>query len=399
MEYLPGGDLYSLLQNIGSFDENTAKLYTYEILLALRNLHENGIIHRDLKPDNILISKDGIIKLTDFGLSHLGLLDRQYVEDTYAINKQIASDQKQQPITASEKQNVGTPDYIAPEILLQNPHSFTADYWSLGCMIYEFLIGVPPFHADSEGEIFKNILRGEYDTSDDIFEGISHDSIDLIQKLLVQDPEKRLGSKGIQEIFDHPWLKGVDPSTTEPPFKPELDNETDTEYFLQRYELGSKDSDILSDMQCDESCKESEIAMDLRNFNSIAVDQIVKKNEEVLSDAFSHQLIDPSKTQSKKSQSNATPGKKKAKRSIDIYNLRSTTKLENISAFTERFPKEEKQVIPQKDDSCAEKSEIQTKLKKANVTFRNQSPGNSRPLDRFSMTMMLGSQISRNVFE
>lgn len=237
MEYLPGGDLYSLLQNVGSFDEDTAKLYIYEILLALKFLHTNGIIHRDLKPDNILVAKDGKIKLTDFGLSHLGLIDRRN-------NEELGE--------TEETTIVGTPDYIAPEILMQKKHSFTCDYWSLGCMLYEFLIGVPPFHADTEEETFKNILSGQYDLSADVgVEDFTEDAIDLIKKLLVSDPNKRLGAQNVDDILNHPWFKGVDPDQEDPPFVPELNSQYDTTYFQQRYSFKEDDSDIIEDINDD----------------------------------------------------------------------------------------------------------------------------------------------------
>jgi serine/threonine protein kinase len=119
-EFVPGGDLYSLLQNLGSLTEDVAKFYAIELLIALRFLRENGICHRDVKPDNILISASGHLKLTDFGLSFLGMVDR-------------ASDGAR--LMSEAKSFVGTPDYIAPEIILNHPHSFRVDYWSLGTRV------------------------------------------------------------------------------------------------------------------------------------------------------------------------------------------------------------------------------------------------------------------------
>ena len=255
MEYLPGGDLYSLLQNIGSFDEDTAKLYTFEIVLALKYLHSNGIIHRDLKPDNILISKEGKIKLTDFGLSHLGLIDRRNNEE---------------PVEAEETKIIGTPDYIAPEILLEKKHTYTCDYWSLGCMVYEFLIGIPPFHAETEEETFKNILRGHIDLSSDVgIEDFSDEAIDFIKALLVTDPTKRLGANGIDEIMNHPWFKGVDPDKDSPPFIPELNSKYDTDYFKQRYQFKDDDSDIIEDIN-DEIEKDKEREAEKQSQSSVS---------------------------------------------------------------------------------------------------------------------------------
>ncbi|KAH0788248.1 AGC family protein kinase [Histomonas meleagridis] len=252
-EYLPGGDLYSLLQKVGSFDEETAKIYSLQILHALKYLHENGIIHRDLKPDNVLVAQDGKLKLIDFGLSHLGYSDRQNYNDTEVV---------------------GTPDYIAPEIILNKPHSYTVDYWSFGVMLYEFLLGAPPFHGKTEEKTFKNILTGEinFDEADDL----SPESIDLIKKLLVPNPEKRLGAKGVDEILNHPWYHGIDLKKVEPPFKPVLSSLDDLSYFEQRYTFqNSDDQDILLDMKDDTTNAE------LKDFPSVSVDKIVEQNEEV----------------------------------------------------------------------------------------------------------------------
>ena len=258
MEYLPGGDLYSLLQKLGSLDEGVAKLYAMEILYALKFLHNKGIIHRDLKPDNILVSSTGRLKLTDFGLSHLGFENRQVPS-----NEQLSK-------AASF---VGTPDYMAPEIILNQPHSASVDYWSFGCIVYEFLFGIPPFHDETEEDTHKNILRGIIDFSD---AECSPCAIDLIRKLLLQQPSARLGAKGgVDEILAHPWFEGVNVDTAEPPFLPQLKSQTDTGYFEQRYEFDAEaDKDILSDMGDTDDPT-------MRQFESVGVDQLIKQNEVV----------------------------------------------------------------------------------------------------------------------
>ena len=119
MEYLPGGDLYSVLQANGSIDEESALVYTVQIVLALQFLRENQIIHRDLKPDNIVVDSEGHLKLIDFGLSYYGMVDR-----SLALNSGSAL------LTVTDS-CVGTPDYTSPEIILSQPHTFTADYFSL----------------------------------------------------------------------------------------------------------------------------------------------------------------------------------------------------------------------------------------------------------------------------
>lgn len=271
MEYLPGGDLYSLLDTLGSLDEDVAKLYTMEILDALKYLRSNGIIHRDIKPDNVLVSTTGALKLTDFGLSHLGAFDRQAV----------ISD----PSLASANSFVGTPDYTAPEIILSQPHSFTADYWSLGVMLYEFLMGEPPFHGENEEETHTNILRAHIDFSEMEEEGFSPEVIDLLKKLFVIDPHKRLGEKSIEEIIQHPWFKGVDTKTAEPPFVPELKTSSDTNYFQQRYTFKDEDdSDIIDDIADVNPNYHKELSKEISQFQAVAVDQLKKKNTNVVSD-------------------------------------------------------------------------------------------------------------------
>ncbi|OHT13084.1 hypothetical protein TRFO_03523 [Tritrichomonas foetus] len=262
MEYLPGGDLYSLLQNLGTLDEEVARVYTFQIAIALSYLHSHGIIHRDIKPDNILVDAEGFLKLTDFGLSYIGMVDRKKAKDDKVVESSSM---------------VGTPDYIAPEIVESKAHSFTVDWWSLGVMLYEFLYGEPPFHADSEKQIYDNIVNCNYsfptrpdtvnqssssasnatgdinsedEEEDDGFIEISEEAKDLIRGLLTLDPEKRLGAKSSDEILHHPWFKGLDPQNLKSPFVPELASDQDTTYFTTRYEFNREDdSDIIADIQ------------------------------------------------------------------------------------------------------------------------------------------------------
>ena len=222
MEYLPGGDLYSLLEDIGSLDEESAKIYCKQIAQALGFLHKHGIIHRDLKPDNILISADGKLKLTDFGLSYFGVVGRT---------------------VQSEDKIVGTPDYVAPEVVMCLPHDEMCDYWSLGCIVYELVSGIPPFHRDSEQQTFNAILRGIYDPIEDV----SPELNDFISKLLCMDPNQRLGIHGIDEILNHPWLQHTENET---PFIPKLSSPLDTMYFQTRYQFTAQDEkDIISDVE------------------------------------------------------------------------------------------------------------------------------------------------------
>lgn len=228
MDFVPGGDLYSLLQEVGCLDEEYARVYTAQIIKALEYLHGNEVVHRDLKPDNILVTSTGKLKLTDFGLSLYGAFDRGITEV------------------------VGTPGYIAPEIISSKEHSFPVDFWSLGAVLFEFLTGVPPFNRETERETYAAILSGKCNYS--LLEGVSNEAIDLIKKLLVVDPANRLGTKGISEIMSHPWFKDIDWNHVDdlpPPFVPKV-KPLSTEFFEERYKFEESDvieKDIISDIE------------------------------------------------------------------------------------------------------------------------------------------------------
>jgi serine/threonine protein kinase len=265
MEYLPGGDLYSLLQKLGALDEWSAKTYIYQIANALAYLHSMGIIHRDLKPDNVLITENGHLKLTDFGLSYNGLLGRHVAKDTDIVESSSL---------------VGTPDYIAPEIVLRCSHSFGVDWWALGIMVFEFVFGEPPFHAESETEIYTRIVRGRYSIPDDT--EVSSQCLDLISRLLETDPGKRLGVNGSQEVLKHEWFADIDPRAIEPPFVPELKGRDDTDYFESRYVFSSaKDADIEDDIAIGRRGGRVERTdSGMQAFPSVAVRQLQGANQE-----------------------------------------------------------------------------------------------------------------------
>ncbi|XP_060205412.1 probable serine/threonine protein kinase IREH1 isoform X2 [Lycium barbarum] len=156
MEYLNGGDLYSLLRNLGCLDEDVARVYIAEVVLALEYLHSLRVVHRDLKPDNLLIAHDGHIKLTDFGLSKVGLINSTDELSGPAVSGTSMMEDDEFQLLAPEHQQerrekrsaVGTPDYLAPEILLGTGHGFTADWWSVGVILFELIVGIPPFNAE-----------------------------------------------------------------------------------------------------------------------------------------------------------------------------------------------------------------------------------------------------------
>jgi serine/threonine protein kinase len=232
MEFVPGGDLCCFLNKNGSLPELAARTYAAEIVGALSFLRANNIVHRDLKPRNLVVSAKGRLKLIDFGLSTWGILDRGLSDDS--------------PVEV-----VGTPDYMAPEIICQQRDSFAVDYWALGCIVYEMLVGLPPFHRVTPVDTFADILKGKYNAED--LAAFSGEVRDFIEKLLTTDPECRLGWNSIDEIRNHPWFAGIDwehLEDLEPPYVPELETATDTGYFAEDFKLDpSCDADILADIE------------------------------------------------------------------------------------------------------------------------------------------------------
>ncbi|KAM0253929.1 hypothetical protein ACHAQJ_007052 [Trichoderma viride] len=385
MEYLNGGDCASLIKVLGGLPEDWVKKYLGEVVLGVEHLHERGVIHRDLKPDNLLIDQKGHLKLTDFGLSRMGLVGRQkralnsdHTDSTPDLLKQGPfarstsmassrstsldiqgqthspsttpqmtpdpgsiwqpsyfslgppqqsdprrisnshrsdsggsetlsrmlttfsihdSDAGSQPPSArsfldedamihaspdltpyqsttrtsmdshsrgslpppnmmpppmalfdpedTNRRFVGTPDYLAPETIKGDKQDETSDWWSVGCIMFEFLYGIPPFHADEAEQVFENILARKIQWPDEAeCEPVSDEAKDLINKLLCMDPPQRLGSNreekfvsGGEEIRNHPWFEGVNWVSLledEAQFVPQPENPEDTEYFDSR---------------------------------------------------------------------------------------------------------------------------------------------------------------------
>lgn len=390
MEYLNGGDCAALIKILSGLPEDWAKKYLAEVVLGVEHLHGRGIVHRDLKPDNLLIDQKGHLKLTDFGLSRMGLIGRQKRAQTqpsgsestpdllrqgpfqhskvnpdnqtnnssrsasfdfpstnspsvtpsitpesnatlvtpsyfnlgrestlsrenslrrssnsrsdtsgsdhlasmlgnFTLNdppathpnyqrrgvdddnrsessnssdlnalgvKNLASQSSQQsqvsqsmmppqlalfdPDDSNNRKFVGTPDYLAPETIKGTGQDETSDWWSVGCILFEFLYGYPPFHADTPEEVFENILARriewpEYDDEDD--DEVSDEAKDLINRLLCMDQSQRLGANGGQEVKSHPFFADINWETLleeEPQFVPTPQNPEDTEYFDSR---------------------------------------------------------------------------------------------------------------------------------------------------------------------
>lgn len=384
MEYLNGGDCASLIKVLGGLPEEWVQKYLGEVVLGVEHLHSRGVIHRDLKPDNLLIDQKGHLKLTDFGLSRMGLVGRQkraldsdsseatpdllkqgpftrsasmassrstsldlhghvhspsqtphmapevgsmgqpsyfslgsfqqephrmkgghrsdsggsetltHMLATFSLNdsemgsqtansKSPVDDQAMfhgsPELTAlnlgarasidshaqsslpqssmmppplalfdpedTNRRFVGTPDYLSPETIKGDKQDEASDWWSVGCIMFEFLYGIPPFHADEAEAVFENILARKIQWPDeDECEAISDEAKDLINKFLCMDPSRRLGSNqeeafpcGGDEIRNHPWFQDVNWDTLledEAQFVPQPENPEDTEYFDAR---------------------------------------------------------------------------------------------------------------------------------------------------------------------
>ncbi|OAA64327.1 serine/threonine-protein kinase [Niveomyces insectorum RCEF 264] len=390
MEYLNGGDCASLIKVLGCLPEDWVKKYLGEVVLGVEHLHNRGIVHRDLKPDNLLIDQKGHLKLTDFGLSRMGLIGRQKRAlnsgmtepapdllkqgpfarsasiassrstslDLHGLNSQSPSGTPQMtpsdsagsfgqpsyfnlnsmpsyearrvsgqrsdsggsealshmisnislndvsssslpptipsphnegaendgcvspdlpslqhasthgssnadqnkgtpPQTSMPPPNwalfdpedtnrrfVGTPDYLAPETIRGEPQDETSDWWSVGCIMFEFLFGVPPFNAPEAEDVFENILARRINWPEGMEDEVSPEAKDLINKLLCMEPRDRLGANrdekyasGGEEIRNHPWFQDVNWDTLlqdVAQFVPQLENPEDTEYFDTR---------------------------------------------------------------------------------------------------------------------------------------------------------------------
>ncbi|KAA8909007.1 hypothetical protein FN846DRAFT_776830 [Sphaerosporella brunnea] len=244
MEYLNGGDCAALIKVLGGLPEAWAKKYLAEVVLGLEHLHGRGIIHRDLKPDNLLIDQKGHLKLTDFGLSRMGLIGRQKraqtqsSESTPDLLKQ-GPFQRSKSMASSRSTSFDYPGATSPSITPGTGQDETSDWWSLGCILFEFLYGYPPFHADTPEQVFENILARKIDWPDldDDEDEASPDAKDIMNQLMCSDQTQRLGANGAEEVKNHPFFAGINWDTLleeEPQFVPTPQNPEDTEYFDSR---------------------------------------------------------------------------------------------------------------------------------------------------------------------
>ncbi|CCD26408.1 putative protein kinase YPK2 NDAI_0H02340 [Naumovozyma dairenensis CBS 421] len=208
-----GGELFYHLQREGRFDLSRARFYTAELLCALETLHNLNVIYRDLKPENILLDYQGHIALCDFGLCKLNMKDDDKT-DTFC----------------------GTPEYLAPELLLGQGYTKVVDWWTLGILLYEMLTGLPPYYDEDVPRMYRKILQDPLRFPD----GFDQDAKDLLIQLLNRDPLRRLGCNGADEIKSHPffsqlsWKRLVSKGYI-PPYKPPVASSVDTRNFDQEF--------------------------------------------------------------------------------------------------------------------------------------------------------------------
>ncbi|NXE94478.1 PKN2 kinase, partial [Menura novaehollandiae] len=214
MEYTPGGDLMMRIHE-DVFPEHTAQFYTACVVLGLQFLHEKKIVYRDLKLDNLLLDAEGFVKIADFGLCKegIGFGDRT---NTFC----------------------GTPEFLAPEVLTDISYTRAVDWWGLGVLIYEMLVGESPFPGDDEEEVFDSIVNDEVRYP----RFLSTEALSIIRKLLRKCPERRLGAgeKDAEEIKIQPFFKGIDWAALfarrlKPPFVPTLRDPTDISNFDEEF--------------------------------------------------------------------------------------------------------------------------------------------------------------------
>ncbi|XP_063434507.1 calcium/calmodulin-dependent protein kinase type IV-like [Mytilus trossulus] len=184
LELVKGGELFDRIVTRGFYSEKDAAAAVKQMLIAVQYLHQNGVVHRDLKPENLLyedLREDSALKVADFGLSKI--LDHEVQMNTVC----------------------GTPGYCAPEVLAGKKYTPAVDIWSCGVITYILLCGYEPFYEESEREVYKRILKGDYHFDSPFWDSISWNAKDLISKMLQLDPKKRITA---DQALQHPWVKG-----------------------------------------------------------------------------------------------------------------------------------------------------------------------------------------------
>ncbi|CAG2060696.1 unnamed protein product [Timema podura] len=208
MPFIQGGELFTHLHRLGRFDESLAKFYAAQVILALEYLHHLNLVYRDLKPENIVIDRCGYLKITDFGFCKL--------------------------INGRTWTLCGTPEYLAPEIILSKGYGKSADWWAVGVLIFEINAGYPPFCSQDPMKIYEKVVAGKYRNAPHF----SNELRDLIRNILQVDLSRRYGilKNGVNDFKNHKWFKHINwmailNRRLEPPYIPKLKGINDTSNF------------------------------------------------------------------------------------------------------------------------------------------------------------------------
>lgn len=210
LDYCPGGEVFTFLRRARRFSESTSQFYAAEIVLILEFLHNvHGVAYRDLKPENILLDADGHLKLVDFGFAK-----ELWSRETYTL--------------------CGTPEYLAPEVIHNSGHGLAVDWWALGVLIYEFIVGQPPFWDPNPMRIYEQIVEGRLRFPANMPPAAQ----DIVSQLCKTNPSERLGhiKGGSARVKQHPFFMGVNwediyQRRTKGPIIPRVDSPTDAGNF------------------------------------------------------------------------------------------------------------------------------------------------------------------------
>ena len=214
MGFMKGGELFFHLKESRKFSEERARFYAAQIALGLGHLHSRNIVYRDMKPENILMDEFGNVYLTDFGMA------------------------KMLPEGGSTASFVGTPEYLAPEIIACTGHNIMADWWSFGILLYEMMVGIPPFYNQNIQLMYELIQHSDLRFPQR--NPLSREAQDIITKLLERDPSRRLGTRGVEEVKSHPFFEGINWTLLEQkklatPFQPKITNAISAENFDKEF--------------------------------------------------------------------------------------------------------------------------------------------------------------------
>ena len=323
MDYLSGGDLRYHICRRNFFTEQETKFIAACITLSLNYIHERNVIHRDLKPENLVFGADGYLHLTDFGIA---------MEYHKGVDVVSAS---------------GTPGYMAPEAIINKPHDFCVDYFALGVIIYELMIGERPYQGKNRKEIKEQMFTLEIKLdADDLPEDWEDDNIlDLINKLLKRKKSKRLGSKGCIEIKNHPWFKDVqwdqiENCTLTAPFVFDTEDNFDDSYAQKQ------DNDSIYEGKKELYIIEVNESMTFKNFYFNIEEKIA---EEEVEDNDNATNINVRRRDSKKGIKTHTTSKTSTKKigddnSIVIHNVRGYTQRKS-ARFKGIVPDSGKQIV------------------------------------------------------